>query len=244
MQRDKTEKLFMRAFYRQTGKAIHDYSLIEEGDRVLVGVSGGKDSLALLEVLASRAKDPKQHYTVVAAHVDVEEVAYEVDAAYLQTFCERLGVDFVHRTLRVDLERNPKKPACFVCSWHRRKVLFELARELHCGKLALGHHRDDAVESLVLSMLFNGTISSMPARLSLFGGKLTLIRPFIYLSNEETARYAEFRQFKQQKKRCPYESSTNREAVRQLVEQMQYLSPHARSNLFAAMRNIQTAYLP
>jgi len=100
------------------------------------------------------------------------------------------------------------------------------------------------VESLVLSMLFNGTISSMPARLSLFGGKLTLIRPFIYLSNEETARYAEFRQFKQQKKRCPYESSTNREAVRQLVEQMQYLSPHARSNLFAAMRNIQTAYLP
>ena len=244
MQRDKTEKLFMRAFYRQTGKAIHDYGLIEEDDRVLVGVSGGKDSLALLEVLASRAKDPKQHYTVVAAHVDVEEVAYEVDATYLQAFCERLGVDFVHRTLRVDLKQNPKKPACFVCSWHRRKVLFELARELHCGKLALGHHRDDAVESLVMSMLFNGTISSMPARLALFGGELTLIRPFIYLSNEETARYAEFRQFKQQKKRCPHERSTNRESVRQLIEQMQHLSPHARSNLFAAMRNIQTEYLP
>ena len=92
----------------------------------MVGVSGGKDSLALLEVLAMRAKDPKQNYTVIAAHIAVEDVAYEVDGEYLREFCERLGVEYVYRTIRVDTTVNPKKPACFVCSWHRRKMLFDI----------------------------------------------------------------------------------------------------------------------
>ena len=105
---EKQDKLFTREFFRKVGKAIHDYALIEEGDRVLVGVSGGKDSMALLDVLASRAKAAKQHYSVIAAHIDVEEVSYEVDAAYLRDYCERLGVPLVYRTVRVDMERNPK----------------------------------------------------------------------------------------------------------------------------------------
>ena len=113
---EKRDKVFTRDFFRKVGKAIHDYHLIEDGDRILVGVSGGKDSLALLEVLAMRAKDPKQNYTVIAAHIAVEDVAYEVDGDYLRAFCERLGVEYVYRTIRVDTTVNPKKPACFVCS--------------------------------------------------------------------------------------------------------------------------------
>ena len=85
---EKQDKVFTRDFFRKVGKAIHDYHLIEDGDRILVGVSGGKDSLALLEVLAMRAKDPKQNYTVIAAHIAVEDVAYEVDGEYLRGFCE------------------------------------------------------------------------------------------------------------------------------------------------------------
>lgn len=240
----KQERVFMREFFRKTGKAIYDYGLIEKGDKILVGVSGGKDSLALLEVLALRARDPKHNYRVIAAHIAVENVAYEVDRAYIANFCRELQVEIVFRTINARVWEGSEKPACFVCSWHRRKALFEIAKECGCGKLALGHHRDDAVESLLMSMMFNGTIASMPPKLSMFGGKFTLIRPFIYLTNEETARYAGYRKFRKQKKNCPYEQATNRDAVGRLLKQMENLSPQVRNNLFAAMKNIQQEYLP
>lgn len=244
MEDKKKEKVFMREFFRKVGKAIFDYKLIEKGDKVLVGVSGGKDSLALLEVLAMRAKDPKQHYQVVAAHIAVENVAYEVDATYVNGFCERLGVELVERTVNAEVSEGSKKPACFVCSWNRRKALFEIAKEYGCNKLALGHHRDDAIESLLMSMMFNGTIASMPPRLAMFDNTFTLIRPLIYLTNDETLEYAAWRDFRKQKKNCPYERATNRNAVGQLIKQMESLSPHVRNNLFASMKNIQPEYLP
>lgn len=244
MEDKKREKVFMRNFFRKAGKAIFDYRMIEEGDRILVGVSGGKDSLALLEVLALRAKDPKQNYTVLAAHIAVENAAYEVDAEYIQSFCDRLGVELIRRTVAAEVAAGSGKPACFVCSWNRRKALFGIAKEYDCKKLALGHHRDDAIESLLMSMMFNGTIASMPPKLSMFDDTFTLIRPFIYLSNEDTLQYAAFRDFRKQKKNCPYERATNRNAVGEIIRQMEVLSPHIRGNLFAAMKNIQPEYLP
>ena len=244
MEDKKREKVFMRELFRKVGKAIFDYRLIADGDKILVGVSGGKDSLTLLEVLALRARDPKQHYRVVAAHIAVENVAYEVDADYVRQFCERLGVEFVHRTVNAEVAPDSKKPACFVCSWNRRKALFEIAKEYGCNKLALGHHRDDAVESLLMSMMFNGTIASMPPKLDMFDHTFTLIRPLIYLTNDETLQYATYREFRKQKKNCPHERATNRNAVSEIVRQMEALSPHVRGNLFAAMKNIQTEYLP
>ena len=234
----KREKLFMRDFFRKVGKAVYDYNLIEEKDKILVGVSGGKDSLALL------ARDPKQKYTVVAAHIAVENVAYEVDAAYVQNFCERLGVELVQRTIRTEVQAGSDKPVCFVCSWNRRKTLFEIAKEQGCNKLALGHHRDDAVESLLMSMMFNGTIASMPPKLAMFDHTFTLIRPLIYLTNEDTQQYAAYRNFKKQKKNCQHERATNRNAVAEIIRQMETLSPHVKGNLFAAMKNIQSEYLP
>lgn len=244
MDEKKKEKLFMRDFFRKAGKAIYDYRLIDEGDQILVGVSGGKDSLALLEVLALRARDPKQNYTVMAAHIAVENVAYEVDGHYIREFCKHLGIEFIHRTITTEVNEGSGKPVCFVCSWNRRKALFEIAKEYGCNKLALGHHRDDAVESLLMSMMFNGTMSSMPPKLAMFDHTFTLIRPFIYLTNDEILQYAAFRNFKKQKKKCPFERATNRNAVAEIIRQMEALSPHVKANLFASMKNIQTEYLP
>lgn len=241
---EKREKLFMREFFRKAGKAIHDYALIENGDKVLVGVSGGKDSLALLEVLALRGRDPKYNYTVVAAHIAVENVSYEVDSTYIGEFCERLGVKCLFRTIHAEVRADSGKPACFVCSWNRRKALFEIAKENGCNKLALGHHRDDAVESLLMSMMFNGTMASMPPKLSMFNGTFTLIRPFIYLSDRETRQYAAYRSFRKQKKSCPHERATNREAVRKMLNGMEETFPHIRSTIFTSMQNIREEYLP
>lgn len=240
---DKKEKIFFREFFRTAGKAIFDYNMIEEGDVVLVGVSGGKDSLALLEVLALRARDKKYKYTVKAAHIAVENVSYEVDGEYIREFCDRLGVELFNDTIQAEVREGVKKPVCFVCSWNRRKALFEIAKAHGCNKLALGHHRDDAVESLLMSMMFNGTMSAMPPKLSMFGGEFTLIRPFIYLSNEDTLQYAAYKDFKKQKKNCPHERTTNREAVAEIIRQMEKLSPHVKANLFASMKNIRNEYL-
>lgn len=243
MEEKKRERVFMRNFFRKTGKAIFDYDLINDGDKILVGVSGGKDSLALLEVLALRARDKKYNYQVIAAHISVENVQYEVDESYIAQLCERLEVPFYNRSIAFEVNEDSGKPHCFVCSWNRRKALFSLAKELGCTKMALGHHRDDAIESLLMSMMFNGTIASMPPKLSMFDGTFTLIRPFIYLTNEETLQYAAYRDFKKQIKNCPYERATNRNAVGELITQMEKLSPHVRGNLFSAMKNIQEEYL-
>ena len=131
-----------------------------------------------------------------------------------------------------------------MCSWNSRMTLFGIAKEYGCNKFALGHHRDDAIESLLMSMMFNGTIASMPPKLAMFDRTFTLIRPFIYLTDEETTRYAAYRNFKKQKKNCPHERATNRHAVAEIIRQMEALSPHVKGNLFAAMKNIQSEYLP
>lgn len=241
---EKQKTLFMRKFFRRVGKAISDYSLIEDGDRILVGVSGGKDSLALLEVLALRARSKQENYTVVAVHIDVENIEYETDTTYLKGFCDTLGVEFVEKKINVDFSVQSNKPVCFVCSWNRRKALFELAKEHNCNKLALGHHKDDAIETLLMNMVNNGIMSSMPPKLSMFEGLFTLIRPLIYHKDSDVVKYAEYQNFKKQVKFCPHENKTQRNKAKQLIAQLEELNPHVRSNIFAAMSNIHTEYLP
>jgi len=241
---EKKKGLFMRKFFRKTGKAISDYGLIDNGDRILIGVSGGKDSMALLEVLAQRARNKANSYTVIAAHIDVDNIEYETDTKYLQEFCDNLGVEFIDKKITVDFSVESKKPVCFICSWTRRKALFELAKEYNCNKLALGHHKDDAIETLLMNMINNGIMSSMPPKLSMFDGTFTLIRPLIYHKDAEVREYAEYQQFKQQVKFCPHEKITQRNKAKELIAQLEEFNPHVRSNIFAAMSNIHEEYLP
>ncbi len=229
---------------RKVGRTILEYGLVVEGDRILVGLSGGKDSMILLEALADRKKHLPFEFEIMAVHVSATSIGYVMDTDYLQRFCDELGVPLRLEEIEVDLGLDPKKAPCFICSWARRKRIFEVSRELDCNKVALGHHRDDAIQTVLMNMIYHGSISSLPRELSMFGGRIRLIRPLLYIPEKELSYYAGLRTFRKQEKSCPYDGSTRREEIKELIRQMDRLNRDARRNIFKAMDNIYPDYLP
>ncbi len=225
-------------------KAINRHKMIEDGDKVLAAVSGGKDSLVMLEALAAFKKFKTINFDVEAIHIDVEDVGYLVDIQFLKEHAEKLGVSMHFKTIKAGLENRGKKAPCFVCSWHRRKTLFEFAKNNGFKKLALGHHLDDAVETLMINMAYHGHISSLPGKLKMFDGAMYLIRPLILLTDKDTSEFANIRNFTKLKQTCPYEDITKRTTARQLVKQLEAIHPKAKFNLFKSMGNIDEEYLP
>ncbi len=225
-------------------KAVTDYGMIDEGDRVLAAVSGGKDSLVMLDALAEFRKFKKVNFHLEALHIAVEDVPYQVDKKLLLNLAEKLDVPLHFKTIRAGIENRGKKAPCFVCSWHRRKTLFEYAKEHGFQKLALGHHRDDAVETLLINMAYHGHLSSLPGKLRMFGGRMHLIRPLLLLTDKETREYARIREFPKLVKECPYADQTKRTTARKLLDKMESIHPKATANIFKAMQNIDTEYLP
>ena len=228
----------------KVAKAVMDYGLIDNGDKVLVAVSGGKDSLVLLDALATFRKYKLVDYYVEAIHIDVEDVPFEINKELLVDMCTTLGVKINFVGIESDMENRGRKAPCFVCSWHRRKALFSYAKEHGFKKLALGHHMDDAVETLLINMAYHGNISSLPAKLSMFDGVINLIRPLILLTDKDTREFANIRKFPEQTESCPYEDTTNRTTARELIKQLEAIHPKAAQNLFRSMGNIDEEYLP
>ena len=229
--------------WKTFNKALGLYQLIDEGDKILVGLSGGKDSLCLLEFLARRSKIHVPHFTVEALHIRMENVLYETDTTYLQQFCDTLGVPLHIITTSFDSELSTlnsslkKKPACFLCSWQRRKQLFNLAQELGCNKIALGHHQDDLIHTSLMNLTFQGHFSSMPPLLKMEKMPLSIIRPLCLCQEADIAEYAQQQGYKKQLKQCPYEHETNRTTVRQLFLQMQQMNKEARYSIWNALQS-------
>jgi len=240
----KIDRVLTRKIIGKFGKAIHIFNLIEEGDKIIVGVSGGKDSLALLQLLSQRRQFSDVNYEIVAVHVKVEELPYKVDREWLNNFCDSLGIEMIYKHIEVDFEREGKQPACFRCSWNRRTALFKLADELGCNKLALGHHMDDALETLLMNMMHQANISSMPAKLDMFGGKLQLIRPLMLLTNAEMKEFSRINNFVLEKVLCPHEDMTQRKATSKILDALSDMNPLAKLNMFRSMTNIDLDYLP
>ncbi|MBN1498272.1 MAG: tRNA 2-thiocytidine(32) synthetase TtcA [Spirochaetes bacterium] len=239
-----TESRYLLQTQKTVGRAINRYGLIRAGDRIAAGLSGGKDSIVLLETLALRRRWIPIHYDLHAIHICVKNITPVFDREYYERFCAELDIAFHLRTIEVDLTRDPSKTVCFVCAWHRRKELFRAVNELGCNRLALGHHMDDALETLLLNMTFNGSISSMPPRLPMFGGEFDIIRPLILLQEKQVERYARIRGFPVGKESCPYSDSTRRADMKRLIGELTKMNVKAKKNLFAAMSNIHEEYLP
>jgi tRNA(Ile)-lysidine synthase TilS/MesJ len=239
-------------------KAMATYHLIEDDDRILVGLSGGKDSLLLLELLAKRAKIEHPRFSVEALHVRMENIHYETDTSYLQSFCDSLGVRLHVRTTRFEVApsvestavlqqsteqqtietaarlRKQKQP-CFLCSWMRRKEMFNLAQELGCNKIALGHHQDDLIHTALMNLTFQGRFGSMPARLKMRKMPLTIIRPLCMIEEQDIKAFAEQQGYQKQQKLCPYENDSHRTDIKHLYEEIERMNPEARYSIWNAL---------
>ena len=219
-------------------KGFATYRLLEDDDHILVGLSGGKDSLCLLEMLAKRARISHPRFTVEAVHVRMENIAYETSTDYLERFCKELDVPLHIVTTRFDerpTDGSHPKPPCFLCSWNRRKQMFNLAQELHCNKIALGHHQDDILHTALMNVFFQGRFDTMPALLKMRKMPLSIIRPLCIVEEKDIVRYAELRQYEKQLKLCPYEHDTHRQDIRNLYADIEKMNPEARYSLWNAL---------
>lgn len=228
-------EILERRIWRHFNKGIMEYGLLEEGDRILLGISGGKDSLALLEFMARRARIYRPKIHLEALHVRMANIAYESDDHYLEEFAARHGVTLHLRETSFDASTDTRKSPCFLCSWNRRKMLFETAKELGCNKIALGHHQDDILHTALLNFSFQGQFSTMPARLRMRKFPMTIIRPFCMVQEKDLVAWAALQEYRKQKKQCPYEKDSHRTDMRNIFDQIEQMNPESRHSMWNAL---------
>ena len=238
------EQKIYRKIQKQFNKATKDYAMFHDGDKILVALSGGKDSLTLLELMAERSRIFKPSITIVAAHVTMVNIPYKTDPDFLRTFCDSLGVELHIAESGFDASTDTRKSPCFLCSWNRRKALFTLAQELGCNKLALGHNMDDFIETMLMNMTFQGSFSAMAPVMKMDKFPITIIRPLCLVNENDVEMYAKEKQFPPLKKNCPYENDSHRKSMKDLLAHLETLNPEARYNLWGSMSNVQPALLP
>jgi tRNA 2-thiocytidine biosynthesis protein TtcA len=229
---------------RLSGKAISQQNMIRHGDHVLVAISGGKDSLALLWILRERLKRIPISYQITAVHVDP---GFGGNAtALIESFFTSNGFDY--KIIESDIgprahgAENWENP-CFLCSRMRRKLLFEMADALGCNRIALGHHKDDIIETLFLNIFYGASISTMLPVQELFGGKLVLIRPLYLLDEDLIRRYAEKMDFPKIRLNCPSAGATKREDIKNMLNGFYRKNRKIKGNIFHALQNVNPEYL-
>jgi tRNA 2-thiocytidine biosynthesis protein TtcA len=239
-------QLVGRTLLREVGRAIADFDLVAAGDRILVALSGGKDSYSLLTLLQHLQARAPIRFELVAVHLDQGHPGY--DGAPLRQFLEDNGVE--HRILREDTysivtDKIPEgKTYCSLCSRLRRGILYSAATELGCNKIALGHHRDDALETLLLNLFFAGKLASMPARLVSDDGKHVVIRPLITCAEADLTTYAAAMRFPILPcNLCGSQSEAQRKQMKALLGRLEEANPRVRNSMLAALGNVVPSHL-
>ena len=229
---------------RVVGKALHQYDMIFDGDRILVGLSGGKDSLALLTILKERQHRIPIKYELFAVYIDpgFEEGLSEALADYCNGNGFKLIVEYTDYGILAHSSINRENP-CFLCSRLRRKRLFEIADELGCNKLALGHNKDDIIETLFLNMCYSGEISTMVPSQSFFQGRFTVIRPLAFADEDIISRFAAEKGFPAFVNSCPSAKVSKRDKIKTLLRQLYTSNKKIKGNIFRAMSHVNTDYL-
>jgi tRNA 2-thiocytidine biosynthesis protein TtcA len=231
---------------RQLGRASKDFRLIEPGDRILVGMSGGKDSYVMLDLLRKSQRRVPFDFEILAVNLDQGHPGFPVHL--LEKWLVDEGYDYkllAQDTYRIVKEKIPEgKTYCSLCSRLRRGILYSAAVVLGCTKIALGHHRDDVIETLMLNLLFSGQIKAMPPRLHSDDGRNVVIRPLIYCAEADIAEYAAHRAFPILPcDLCGSQSGLERQQIKQLLGRLNERNPKIKGNLFAALSNVRPSHL-
>ncbi|CCK79536.1 tRNA 2-thiocytidine(32) synthetase TtcA [Desulfobacula toluolica] len=229
---------------RAVGKAIHDWDMILENDRILVGLSGGKDSQALLEILVALQKKAPIRFELLPVHIDAgfegsfaKDLEYYVENAYGD-----IKIEYKDYGVLAHSDENRSNP-CFLCSWLRRKRLFEIAQEQGCKKIALGHNKDDIIETLFINICYAGKIGTMKPRQAFFNGAIDIIRPLSYVDKEDIIRFGQLFDLPEFKNNCPSANQTKRSEIKNLLETLYKHNKHIKGNIFRAMSNVALDYL-
>ena len=230
----------------RTGKAIGDYNMIEDGDTVLVCISGGKDSYTLLSVLMALQQRAPIKFRLIAMNLDQKQPGFPADI--LPRYFESLGIEYrivEADTYSVVKEKIPEgKTTCSLCSRLRRGIIYRTAKELGANKIALGHHRDDMVHTLFLNMLFGGKLKGMPPKLVTDDKAHIVIRPLAYCSETDIARYARGMEFPIIPcNLCGSQSNMQRQKVREMMQEWDRRYPGRTESVFTAMQNLVPSHL-
>lgn len=229
-----------------TGKAIGDYNMIEEGDTVLVCMSGGKDSHALLMILLALQERAPINFKLIAMNLDQKQPGFPADV--LPKYLEKLGVEY--RIVEADTysivkEKIPEgKTTCSLCSRLRRGVIYRTAKELGANKIALGHHRDDIVETLFLNLFFGAKMKAMPPKLATNDKQNVVIRPLAYCAEKDIAAYARQMQFPIIPcDLCGSQENLQRQKVKEMLHAWELEQPGRINNIFRAITNVEPSHL-
>ena len=233
-----------KSLNRSFGKALHRYDMIADGDRILVGLSGGADSLTLLWMLTARLPRIPINYEVFAAFIDP---GFEGSFGEpLEEYCRKQGFNF--RVEYTDFgvvshsSANRENP-CFLCSRLRRKRLFEIAAELNCTKLALGHNKDDIIETLFMNICYAGEVSTMLPAQTFFQDKYTVIRPLAFTDQDLIRRFARDQNFPEFINPCPTAGISKRQEIKDLLKQLFRSNKKIKGNIFRAMSHVKMDYM-
>ena len=226
----------LQKLYSYIRQAINDFEMIEDGDKIAIGVSGGKDSLALLYGLAGIRKIVPEKIEIVAITVDL---GYEgFDTSSIQELCKSLEIEFhlVKTQIAQILQAKVQKGTyCSLCAKMRKGALTNYAKSLGCNKIAYAHHKDDFIETMMLSLLYEGQFFSFPPKMYFKESDITLIRPMIYIPETDVIGFKNKYQLTAVKNPCPHDGITRREYVKNLIRQIQKDNPEAKQRMFNAI---------
>ena len=242
----KSAAVFQR-IKKLTGKAIGDFKLIAEGDRIAVGLSGGKDSYTLLNILEALRKKAPVKFELIAINVDSGFPGYRKDVIeqhlQKQHFNYRMASADCYRI--IEEKRRPGSSYCAFCARLRRGVLYTQAEQLGCNKLALGHHLDDFIETLLLNQFYAGTLAAMSPKLLADNGKHTLIRPLVYVAESDIIEFSNQESFPIICCSCPVAGAEeqNRQRMKQLIQELSQDIPQIRNSMISALGNVHPRHL-